>query len=53
MIGRLAVDRAYASAGREILADALRRIALASQTIGIVAVLVQARDERAKRSYQR
>lgn len=43
------MDRAYAGKGlgADLLADALRRIALASQTIGIAAVLVQAKDERA------
>lgn len=53
VIGRLAVTRAYArrGLGADILADALRRIALASQTIGIAAVLVQAKDEDAKRFY--
>lgn len=53
VIGRLAVDRAYAGRGlgAAILADALRRIAAASQTIGIGAVLVQAKDEAAKRFY--
>lgn len=53
VIGRLAVDRAHAGRGlgADILADALRRIALASQSIGIAAVMVQAKDERAKRFY--
>lgn len=53
IIGRLAVDRDYAGRGlgADILADALRRIALASQSIGIGAVMVQAKDERAKRFY--
>lgn len=53
IIGRLAVDRAYTGKGlgTDLLADALRRIALASQTIGIAAVLVQAKDEAAKRFY--
>jgi hypothetical protein len=36
-----------------LLSDALRRIALASQSIGIGAVLVQAKDEAAKRFYLR
>jgi GNAT superfamily N-acetyltransferase len=50
VIGRLAVDRAYAGRGlgADVLADALRRIALAAQTIGIAAVLVQAKDDRAR-----
>jgi GNAT superfamily N-acetyltransferase len=53
VIGRLAVDRGYAGRGlgADILADALRRIAVASQSIGIGAVMVQAKDERAKRFY--
>ncbi|HEY9057944.1 MAG TPA: GNAT family N-acetyltransferase [Aurantimonas sp.] len=53
VIGRLAVSRDHAGRGlgADILADALRRIALASQNIGIGAVLVQAKDENAKRFY--
>ena len=53
MIGRLAVDKAHAGRGlgADILADALRRIATATQTIGIAAVLVQAKDDNAKRFY--
>jgi GNAT superfamily N-acetyltransferase len=55
VIGRLAVDRTCArqGLGADILADALRRIALAAQSIGIAAVLVQAKDEAAKRFYMR
>lgn len=37
--------------GVDLLANALRRIAAASQTIGIGAVLVQAKDENARRFY--
>lgn len=53
IIGRLAVTRAYAGRGlgADILSDALRRIAVASQSIGIGAVLVQAKDDNAKRFY--
>lgn len=53
VIGRLAVSRAYAGRGlgADLLSDALRRIAVASRSIGIGAVLVQAKDERAKRFY--
>lgn len=53
VIGRLAVDKGYAGRGlgADLLADALRRIAIASQSIGIGAVLVQAKDERAKAFY--
>lgn len=52
-LGRLAVDRRYAGKGigGDLLADALRRVALASQTIGMGAVLIQAKDDDAKRFY--
>lgn len=53
VIGRLAVDRGYGGRGlgTDILADALRRIAAAAQSIGIGAVLVQAKDDDARRFY--
>ena len=53
IIGRLAVNRSDAGKGlgADILSDALRRIAFASETIGIRAVLVQAMDEEARRFY--
>jgi GNAT superfamily N-acetyltransferase len=53
VIGRLAVSKPYAGRGlgADILADALRRIAVASRSIGIGAVLVHAKDENAKRFY--
>lgn len=55
IIGRLAVSRDYAgkSLGADLLADAVRRIAVASQSIGIAAVLVHAKDDAAKRFYLR
>jgi len=55
VIGRLAVDRDHAGKGlgTDILSDALRRIAVASQSIGIGAVLVHAKDDAAKRFYLR
>jgi GNAT superfamily N-acetyltransferase len=55
VIGRLAVDREHAGKGlgAAILSDALRRIAVASQSIGIGAVLIHAKDDAAKRFYQR
>ena len=55
IIGRLAVslDHAGKGLGADLLSDALRRIALASQSIGIGAVMVQAKDEAAKRFYLR
>jgi len=53
LIGRLAVCRDYAGLGlgADILSDALRRIAVASRSIGIGAVLVHAKDDQAKRFY--
>lgn len=55
VIGRLAVsrDRTGKGLGADILADALRRIAVASQSIGIGAVLVHAKDDAAKRFYMK
>jgi GNAT superfamily N-acetyltransferase len=52
-IGRLAVSRDYAGRGlgADLLSDALRRIAVASQSIGIGAVLVHAKDDAAKGFY--
>lgn len=53
IIGRLAVDRGYAGRGlgASLLADALRRIAGAAQSIGIAAVLVKAKDEAVRAWY--
>jgi GNAT superfamily N-acetyltransferase len=53
LIGRLAVSKTHVGRGlgADILSDALRRIAAASQSIGIGAVLVQAKDDDAKRFY--
>jgi GNAT superfamily N-acetyltransferase len=53
VIGRLAVNKDHAGRGlgADILSDALRRIAVASQSIGIGAVLVQAKDDAARRFY--
>ena len=55
IIARLAVDRSCTGRGlgADLLADALRRIAVASREIAIAAVLVQAKDEAAKRFYLR
>ncbi|MDE2331205.1 MAG: GNAT family N-acetyltransferase [Bradyrhizobium sp.] len=55
VIGRLAVSHVHAGKGlgADLVADALRRIAVASQSIGIGAVLVHAKDEAAKRFYMR
>jgi GNAT superfamily N-acetyltransferase len=53
VIGRLAVshDHSGKGIGADILSDALRRIAVASQSIGIAAALVYAKDDVAKGFY--
>ena len=53
IIGRLAVSRSHAGKGlgADLLADALRRIAIASQSIGIGAVMVHAKDDKARAFY--
>jgi hypothetical protein len=55
VIGRLAVSHSHGGKGlgADLLSDALRRIAIASQSIGIGAVLVHAKDDAAKRFYMR
>jgi len=55
VIGRLAVDRRHGrrGLGADLLADALTRIAVASQSIGIGAVLVHAKSDTAKAFYLR
>ncbi|MFO1468474.1 MAG: GNAT family N-acetyltransferase [Steroidobacteraceae bacterium] len=53
VIGRLAVDRTQAGKGlgADVLSDALRRIALASRSIGIRAVMIHAKSDAAKHLY--
>lgn len=55
VIGRLAVSRKHAGRGlgADLLSDALRRIAIASRSIGMGAVLVHAKDDAAKSFYMR
>jgi predicted GNAT family N-acyltransferase len=55
IIGRLAVDHGHGGQGlgADLLSDALRRIAVASQNIGIGAVLIHAKSDEAKRFYTR
>lgn len=55
VIGRLAVsrDRAGKGLGVDMLSDALRRVAVASQSIGIGAVLVHAKNDAARRFYMK
>jgi GNAT superfamily N-acetyltransferase len=53
IIGRLAVDRNFhgKGLGKDLLADAMRRIALSAQNIGIAAIMVQAKNASAKDFY--
>lgn len=55
VIGRLAVDRRHSGRGlgADLLADALTRIAVASQSIGIAAVLLHAKSDAARAFYLR
>ncbi|MGB8600878.1 MAG: GNAT family N-acetyltransferase [Rhizomicrobium sp.] len=55
LIGRLALDKAYQGKGHGVglLQDAVLRIAGASQTIGIRAILVHAKSDSAKAFYER
>jgi len=55
VVGRLAVSRSHAGRGlgADLLSDALRRIVVASQSIGVAAVLVHAKTDEAKRFYMK
>ena len=54
-LARLAVDQAFQGRGlgEHLLMDALRRVFRASSDIGIVALLLDAKHEKAKRFYAR
>jgi GNAT superfamily N-acetyltransferase len=54
-IGRLAVDRAMQGQGlgEDLMMDALRRTLRVAAEVGIVAVLIDAKHERARRFYAR
>lgn len=53
IVGRLAVSKSIAGQGlgTDLLRDAVRRIVLVSQTIGIAALVVQAKTDEAKQFY--
>jgi len=53
LLGRLAIDRSIAGqgAGAFLLADALRRSLQGAQTVGAMAVIVDAKDEKAEAFY--
>lgn len=55
VIGRLAVDRRWLGRGlgKALLADALQRVARASEALAVYAVVVDAKDERAKNFYEK
>ncbi len=54
LIGRLAVDRSSQGSGigRMLLADAVKRTASAGEEIAVYAVVVDAKDENARRFYE-
>ena len=55
LIGRLAVDTAWRSqgVGTDLLRDAVLRIVVAAETVGVRAILVHAISAEAKTFYQR
>ncbi|MBX9771329.1 MAG: GNAT family N-acetyltransferase [Candidatus Obscuribacterales bacterium] len=55
MLGRLAVDKAWAGKGlgNSLLLDALQRALAASEIAGLRAVVVDAKDDAAKRFYEK
>ena len=55
LIGRLAVDRRWGGQGlgSSLVADAFRRVVRASESLAVYAVVVDAKDERASRFYER
>jgi ribosomal protein S18 acetylase RimI-like enzyme len=55
LLGRLAVDRSQQGRGfgEILLLDAMRRVLKASRTIAIFALIVDAKDEKAQRFYER
>lgn len=55
MLARLAVDQSRhgEKLGQHMLIDAIRRTALVSQQIGVHAIVVDAKDEKAKSFYER
>ena len=55
VLGRLAVDRAHQGPGlgELLLLDAIRRVVPASETIAVYAIVVDARNGRAKEFYER
>lgn len=55
LIGRLAVDRRWGGQGlgSALLADAFRRVVRASEVLAVYAVIVDAKDARARAFYER
>ena len=55
LLGRLGVDRRRSGQGlgSALLIDALRRVRVASDTLAVYAVVVDAKDERARAYYKR
>ena len=55
LLGRLAVDRKYQgrAIGEFLLLDAIRRVVRASTAIAVYAIVVDAKNERARKFYER
>ena len=55
VLGRLAVDQAHQGRGlgESLLLDAIRRVVRASETIAVYAIVVDAKNDRAKEFYER
>jgi len=55
ILGRLAIDKAYQNdgLGGELLHDAVKRVIVAADTLGIRALLIHALSERARTFYER
>ena len=55
LLGRLGVDGRWSGQGlgSALLIDALRRVRIASDTLAVYAVVVDAKDERARAFYRR
>ena len=55
VLGRLAIDGAHQGRGlgELLLLDAIRRVVRASETIAVYAIVVDAKNERAKAFYER
>jgi len=52
-MGRLAVDKSQQGLGRLLLVDAMKRVVAAASSVGVYALVVDAKDESAKSFYSK